>query len=170
MTVDHKKIFAYGKELIDSQFPPNRYRFMVSFLVGGVFPNPLDIRFQKVSGLSAHIETREIRQGGENLFVQRLPNRVTYSNLVLERGMVVGSASPLTIEFNLAMSTLTLVPGNVLVMLLNEEDNPIVAGGSWLLQQAYPVKWSVSDLNATVNDVMIETLELTYGRLQSVRY
>ncbi|NER48992.1 MAG: phage tail protein [Symploca sp. SIO1A3] len=143
---------------------------MVSFLGGGLIRSPYDVRFQKVSGLSATIETREIREGGENIFMQRLPNRVTYENLVLERGMVVKSFSPLAIGFNLAMSTLKLIPSNVLVMLLDENDNPIVPDGSWLLQQAYPVKWSVSDLDATQNEVMIETMELAYSRIQSLSY
>ena len=32
--------------------PPVSFYFMVTFLIGGVIPNPLDIRFQKVYGLS----------------------------------------------------------------------------------------------------------------------
>ena len=33
------------------------FRFGVFFFAGGVIPNPLDIRFQKVSGLSAEVKT-----------------------------------------------------------------------------------------------------------------
>lgn len=144
--------------------PPVGFYFMVTFLVGGFIPNPLDIRFQRVSGLTSTIETTEVREGGENLFVNRLPTRVTYDNLVLERGMVIGS--PLNVEFNVAMSTLKFMPGNVLVMLLNEKDIPIAG---WFFQETYPIKWSVSDLNAAQNAVVIDTMELAFTRFQSLR-
>ncbi|MCP4687557.1 MAG: phage tail protein, partial [Desulfobacterales bacterium] len=78
------------------------YHFQVTFFIAGVIPNPLDIRFRKVSGLSAEIETHEINEGGENLYIHRLPTQIKYNNLVLERGMVIGS--PLSVEFNVAMT------------------------------------------------------------------
>ncbi|MEM9903566.1 MAG: phage tail protein [Cyanobacteria bacterium P01_D01_bin.44] len=147
-----------------TQNPPVGFYFMVTFLVGGFLPNPLDIRFQRVSGMSSTIETSEVREGGENLFTHRLPTRVTYDNLVLERGMVIGS--PLNVEFNLAMSTLKFQPGNVLVMLLNAKDMPIAG---WLFQETYPLKWSVSDLDANQSAVVIDTMELAYTRFQNLR-
>ena len=64
-------------------------RFSVLFLAGGVVPNPLDIRFQRVSGLSAEVETEAVSEGGQNLYTQRVPRGIKYNNLVLERGMVV---------------------------------------------------------------------------------
>ena len=78
------------------------YRFSVLFLAGGILPNPLDIRFQKVRGLSATVETTPLKEGGQNLYTHKLPERVSYENLVLERGVVIGS--PLNLEFNAAMS------------------------------------------------------------------
>ena len=144
--------------------PPVGFYFMVTFLIGGFVPNLLDIRFQRVSGISSTMETTEVREGGENLFSLRLPTRMTYGNLVLERGMVIGS--PLNVEFNLAMSTMSFQPGNVLVMLLNASDLPVA---SWLFQETYPLKWSVSDLDANQSSVAIDTMELAYARLQSLR-
>lgn len=149
--------------------PPAGYRFLVGFLLGGIGPNPLDVRFQKVSGISSQVETTEIREGGENIFMQQLPTCVSYNNLVLERGLVV--VSPLNLEFNIAMSTMTFVPSNVLVMLLGnlkqvDEEVPVAA---WLFHNAYPVAWTISDLDATQNEVAIETMELAYNRVQHLR-
>src|SRR5215831_10883233 len=118
-------------------------RFGVMFFAGGVLPNPLDIRFQKVSGLSAEVETDPLSEGGQNLYTQKLPKSVRYNNLVLERGMVVGS--PLNLEFNAAMSLFKFATSNVLVTLLGEDKLPLAA---WLFMKAYPVKWSTSDLNS----------------------
>ncbi|NEO88150.1 MAG: phage tail protein [Spirulina sp. SIO3F2] len=147
-----------------TQTPPVGFHFLATFLIGGLLPNPLDIRFQKISGITSTIETSEIKEGGENLFNHHLPNRVTYDNLILERGMVIGSL--LNLEFNAAMSFMTFSPSNVLVMLLNDSSIPVA---NWLFQQAYPVKWSVSDLDASNNAIMIDTMELKYSRLQHLR-
>ncbi len=138
-------------------------RFGVLFLAGGVVPNPLDIRFQKVSGLSAEVETEPVSEGGQNLYTQRLPKGIKYNNLVLERGMVVGS--PLNLEFNATMSLFKFVTSNVLVTLLAEDKAPLAA---WLFLKAYPVKWSTSDLSAEPA-LVIDTMELAYTRMQVLR-
>ncbi len=144
--------------------PPLGFRFGVLFFALGVIPNPLDIMFQKVSGLGSTVETSPIEEGGQNLYTQKLPKKISYENLVLERGVVVGS--PLVIEFNVAMSLFKFAPSNVLVTLLDNTRIPISA---WLFMKAYPVKWSVSDLDATANSVVIEHMELAYQRMQVVR-
>ena len=138
-------------------------RFGVLFFAGGVDPNALDTRFQKVSGLSAEVETEPLSEGGQNLYTQRLPKAVRYNNLVLERGMVVGS--PLHLEFNAAMSQFRFAPSNVLVTLLAEDRAPLAA---WMFLKAYPVKWSTSDL-AAEPALVIDTLELAYTRMQIMR-
>ena len=140
------------------------FRFGVFFFIGGLIPNPLDIRFQRVSGLSATVDTMTVREGGQNLYSHRLPQSISYGNLVLERGMVVGS--PLNIEFNVAMSLFKFFPSNVLVTVFNEEMIPL---SGWLFIKAYPVRWATSDLNASDKSIIIDTFELAYTRMQLVR-
>jgi phage tail-like protein len=140
------------------------FRFGVFFFAAGVVPNPIDIRFQKVSGLSADVKTTALNEGGQNLYAHRLPDRIEYQNLVLERGMVVGS--PLNLEFNSVMSLFKFYPSNVLVTLFNAEKVP-VAG--WLFLKAYPVKWATSDLDASDKAIVIDTMELAYTRMQIMR-
>lgn len=144
--------------------PPLRFRFGVFFFAAGVVPNPIDIMFQKVSGLGSTIQTQTVEEGGQNFYTQQLPKRIEHDNLVLERGLVVGS--PLVIEFNAAMSLFKFAPSNVLIILLDNTRIPIA---SWLCIKAFPVKWSVSDMDATANEVVIEHLELSYQRLQVIR-
>lgn len=150
--------------------PPLGFRFDVLFFAGGgnLKPRdilkPLDIMFQKVSGLGSTVETAPVEEGGQNLYTQKLPTKISYENLVLERGLVVGS--PLATEFNKAMSLFQFSPTNILVTLLDHTRIPISA---WLFMKAFPVKWSVSDLDATANSVVIEHMELTYQCMQVVR-
>jgi phage tail-like protein len=139
-------------------------RFAAVFFVGGVVPNPIDIRFQRISGLSANVEQTTVTEGGQNLYSHRLPRRISYGNLVMERGFVVGS--PLNIEFNIAMSTFTFIPSNVLVTLLGEDES-ILAG--WMFIKAYPVRWQTADLSASDDRVLIDTLELSYSSMQVLR-
>lgn len=140
------------------------YRFSVLFLAGGSSPNPLDLRFQKVSGLSAEVSTTSVTEGGQNLYAQPLPDRVSHGNLVLQRGMVINS--PLNAEFKDALSFFKFATSNVLITLLQGEGVPVAA---WMCLKAFPVKWSVSDLDADQKSVVIDTLELAYGRLQFMR-
>jgi phage tail-like protein len=139
-------------------------RFAVVFFAGGLVPNPIDLRFQRVSGLRATIQTVSRREGGERLYTHRLPDIVEYENLVLERGFVVGS--PLNIEFNVAFSQMAFLPSNVLVTLLNEDGVPL---SGWMFVRAFPVRWATSDLDAKTNEVVIDTLEFAYARMQPVR-
>jgi phage tail-like protein len=140
------------------------FRFGVFFFVGGVLPNPLDIRFKRVSGLSGRINTIDLREGGQNIYTHKLPDGVDHDNLVLERGMVVGS--PLNIEVNVALSLYAMTPSNVMITLFGEDMVPLSA---WLCIKAFPVRWSTSDLDAGEGGLVIDTFELAYTRLQMLR-
>jgi len=140
------------------------FRFSVVFFKSGLLPNILDIRFQKVSGLSVEVKTTSINEGGQNFYSQQLPDRIQHGNLVLERGMIVGSF--LNVDLNVTMSTFDFKPSNVLVTLHNEIGIPLAA---WNFIKAYPVKWATSDLNAKDDEVVIDTMELAYTRMVILR-
>ncbi|MCG8700913.1 MAG: phage tail protein [Bacteroidales bacterium] len=147
--------------------PALSHRFGVFFLAGGILPNPIDFRFQKVSGLSTEVQLETINEGGQNLFAHRLPTRANYNNLVLERGYSTSVIpSPLNLDFINTFSRFKFNPSHVFVMLFNETGIPI---GSWLFTQAYPVRWSVSDLDAQANSVVIDSMELAYTRFRILR-
>ena len=143
---------------------PLAHRFAVFFFVAAVLPNPLDIRFQRVSGLSTRVETEPMKQGGKNLTTKYLPKRLTYENLVLERGFIVGS--PLNIQLNDVMNEFKFFRSDVLVTLFNEAAIPISA---WMFKEAFPVRWATTDLNAQEDRILIDTLELCYSRMMTVR-
>lgn len=150
-------------QLSFTEYPPVAFHFVVTFMTVGVVPNALDVRFQKVAGLSADISPETYEEGGQNLYTHRFPNRVSYGNLVLERGMVIGSL--LGLEFNAAMSLFRFSPSNVMIMLLNADSEPVA---TWQFSNAYPVKWSVSDFDANANQIVIESMELAYTRFQRI--
>jgi len=116
-----------------------------------------DSRFQEVSGLSSEIGVEELNEGGENRFSHRLPKPAKYSNLVLKRGLITDTA--LIKWFQNAIENFKFDPVTVKVSLLNESGDPLL---NWNFTGAYPVKWSVSNLNAQKNEVMVDTIELAY--------
>jgi phage tail-like protein len=146
-----------------SYYPPAGFHFKVEFVGANGMNTDTEHRFQEVSGLSFEIETEEMREGGENRFVYKLPKRVKYPNLILKRGLLKGTA--LLEWFKSAMTTYFTVlvrdfkPADITITLLDEAGQPVAI---WNVVQAYPLKWSTSDLKATDNTVVIETMELAY--------
>jgi phage tail-like protein len=143
---------------------PLSFRFGVFFFVGGLIPNPIDIRFQRVSGLGATVSLKSYNEGGENLYAHRFPETIGYQNLVLERSAAL--ISPLDIEFNIALSLFKFSASNVLVTLFDDSGVP-TAG--WMFLKAYPVRWATSDLDAKQSGIVIDTMELAYSRMQIMR-
>ena len=135
-------------------YPPWGFYYKVEF---GISDNRNDARFQSVSGLSVEYEYENFREGGENRFEHKLPVRTRYADMVLKRGMLVGSE--VINWFTRAFRDRDFQPTDINVILMNENGEPL---RTWKVTQAIPKKWQVSDLNSTENAIVIETMELTY--------
>jgi len=135
-------------------YPPVGFHFKVE-VVG--LPNDHDMRFTEVSGLSMEMGTEEVPEGGENRFVQKFPTRAKYPELVLKRGLLLNSDIMKWILE--CIKDLTITPKDIDIKLLNEAHEPLL---TWHVVNAYPTKWAVSDLNASNNGVMIESLQFFY--------
>lgn len=142
-------------------YPPAGFHFSVVFELPGQTDS--DQRFQDVSGLSEEISVENIVEGGENRFSYQLPERVSHPNLVLKRGMLIGSGLLKWIKN--AMENFKFEPINLTVTLLNEVHSPLAA---WYIVNAYPVKWNISNFNAEENSLVIETIELKYQYFKSL--
>lgn len=146
-----------------SYYPPSCFHFKVEFTGVSGMGTDTEQRFQEVSGLSVEVETEILREGGENRFEYKLPKRAKYPNLILKRGLLTGTAFLNWLKS--AMNTYFIVaiydfqPADILITLLDESDQPVAI---WNVIQAYPLKWSMSDLKSTDNSVVIETVELAY--------
>jgi len=119
-----------------------------------------DALFHEVSGLAAEVTTEDVREGGVNDRVHRLPTGVQRGNLVLRRGYL--DDSQITTWCRDAIEGFRFEPRQVTVRLLDAEHAPLA---SWRFDGAYPVKWSLSNLGAQDNALVIESLELAYRTL-----
>jgi len=136
-------------------YPPVGFHFRVEVL--GLPPSDSDTRFSEVSGLSVEMGTEELAEGGENRFVQKYPVRAKYPELTLKRGLLVNSEVINWVRQ--CIEDFQIKPKNIDVMLLNDEHQPLM---TWHVIGAYPTKWTVSDLSASNNAIVTETLQLFY--------
>lgn len=124
-----------------------------------------DASFQEVSGLEVELEVEEIAEGGINNYKHRLPTRTNFRNLVLKRGLVIDTSKTMLYEWlnkTLFSETNLMNPielRDVSISLFNEKKEPVMA---WNVFAAYPIKWSLSNLNSQENALAIDTLELAY--------
>jgi len=143
-------------------YPPVAFSFSVNFAGNR---SEIDSGFQEVSGLEAEREVSEVREGGENRFAHRLPGRIGYRNIALKRGIVLAS-SPLfqwckdTMESDLAKR---IQVKDLTVSLLDQNHAAVM---SWSVLRAWPVKWSVDRFSAQENAVAVETIELSFQRVE----
>ncbi|MGC2237430.1 MAG: phage tail protein [Pyrinomonadaceae bacterium] len=133
------------------------FRFGVFIFGSTGISHPLDFRFQSVSGLSVSVELSGGGSEGTNASKRALPERLKYENLTLKRGLPLFST--LRMEVHKSLSQFKFSPRNVLVSILDENALPL---SSWMFSEAFPVKWSLSELNANSNDIIVEELELKY--------
>jgi len=135
-------------------YPPVGFHFSVTFELS---PQADDTRFQEVSGLEVEMEMESFIEGGENRFTWQLPKRTRYSDIILKRGMFIGS--PVIKWCRDAFENFLFTPTNLHITLLNEQHTPMM---TWYVVNAIPKRWSVSGLNAQDNSIMIESITLSY--------
>lgn len=136
-------------------YPPVGFHFKVEVL--GLPPNDFDVHFTEVSGLSVEMSVEEMAEGGENRYIQKYPTRSKYPELVLKRGLLRNSE--VWKWTRQCIDDYLIEPKSVDIKLLNEAHEPLI---TWHVVGAYPTKWAVSDLNATNNAVVVESLQLYY--------
>ena len=135
--------------------PVAELRFLVSL------PGISIGRFRECTGIGVEIETKEYMEGGSNEFVHKLPTRVKYQNIVLKRGVTHEDAllkwfwdSRNSVQRK-EMTISLLGPGTKTVR-------------TWAFLNAYPVKWTGPNLNASSNQIATESLEVVHNGLKGL--
>lgn len=117
--------------------------------------------FTECSGLDMEMETYEYAEGGRNDMVHALPTRMRYPRLVLRRGLTKEKALIDWFE-----KTKTKAELKEITVILNDHRKQMVR--SWAVQEAYPVKWSGPALHAGVQDISMESLEISHSGIRAL--
>jgi phage tail-like protein len=120
-----------------------------------------ELGFSEVEAPTGEIEVIEYREGADRVNTARkLPGLAKYPNVTLKRG-ITGRTD--LFEWWKSVRDGQVMRRNVTITLLDEQRQPVFR---WLLRNAWPVKLEGPALNATGNEVAIETLELAHEGLE----
>jgi len=118
--------------------------------------------FSEIAGLEQEIEVEEYVEGGMD-FVHKLPKGIKHSNITLKRGIATDSVLRSWYDETLKAISYGSTPipkkPEIYIVLKDSENNEKIR---FMLKNAYPIKWSNSQLNATASEVSIESLELVH--------
>lgn len=125
--------------------------------------------FSEISGLQAETETEEVREGGVNDYVHKLPKGTKYPNLILKKGMTVSNE---LWDWHRKVVAGKIKRKTIYIILYNTKQT---GSHDWdydnmyQIIEAFPVKWSGPDLKSEGNTVALETLEIAHHGIKKYR-
>jgi phage tail-like protein len=131
-------------------------------VINGVFDDGQSVRasFAEVSGLDVMVEPIEYRNGSEDITVRKIPGLKKYTNIVLKRGII----GDLTLwNWVKSVTDGAVLRADGTITLLDEARRPVMR---WRFRRAWPCRWSGPVLNATNNEIAIESLEICHEGLE----
>ena len=118
--------------------------------------------FSEVTGFDASIDVIEYREGDMTQTPLKIPGLKKYGNITLKHGpvdsMVLYEWLTAGLEGDVERKTLTIT-------LLDIAGSP---AASWQIINAWPVKYTAPDFNATSSEVAIESLEIAHEGMTRV--
>ena len=149
--------------------PPFEFYFLVDFQ--NMNGQRFQASFSEVNGIGWSFSTAsKTTDSNEKL---QMPTGISYPNLTLKRALdTSGDEFYNWIQNCLKMIFMSGSTGaakkkacDVVIKLLNKEGRPVAA---WSCNYAYPIKYSVSGLDAGRSGLAMETIELVYNRIERV--
>jgi phage tail-like protein len=138
-------------------YPLSKYHFTVEW--GGSKSS-----FLEVSGLSMELAVVEYRDGASpDQHTIKMPGLRKFNNILLKRGVDKNDNEFYNWINGIRMNAVER--RDLVISLLNENHEPVVA---WKVRNAWPCKYSVTDLQACSNDVFMETIELAHEGLEVI--
>lgn len=110
----------------------------------------------KVEGLSVAYKVHEYKEGGQNGFVHKLPDRAEYTNIKLHR---VVDATSAAVAAWVGSVQAAVRRQTAQIAILDAEGIEVAV---WNLVDCFPVKWSGPSLDVSSSSVATETLEIVH--------
>jgi phage tail-like protein len=115
--------------------------------------------FSECTGLQAELEVKDYHEGGLNQFTRKFPGHNKQSGLTLKRGIV--DRELWNWYYDLMQGRVRFRDGSITVFDPAGETVMV-----WRITHAFPTKWVGPELNASQNNVAVETLELAFQGLE----
>jgi phage tail-like protein len=137
---------------------PERVNYGLSLCFKVTLDDQTDLgSWTKCEGLTVEYDVQEVKEGGNNDYVHRLPGRAKYQNLKLTR--------PIDKDTQKVAAWLASVASHP---KRSTAEIAVLDGGGgtvakWKLQGIYPIRWSGPTLDTGTNAVALEVLELAHN-------
>jgi phage tail-like protein len=115
--------------------------------------------FAEVSGFDTSVDVIEYREGDDVTTPRKLPGLTKYGNITLKWGT---SDSMVLYEWLDGITEGTIERKTVTITAIDEAGDD---AASWQMINAWPVKYTAPDFNATGSDVAMESLEIAHEGL-----
>jgi phage tail-like protein len=117
--------------------------------------------FSECSGLEMSLQVEEFREGGNNGRVLKFPTRVTWSNIMLKKGVGAGTA---LWDWHYGFTEGKGKRRDGVIVLLTDLRK---AHNIWYFRRGLPVKYTGPALNSMQSSVAVESIEIAHeGILQ----
>jgi phage tail-like protein len=134
--------------------PYKSFRFLVE--IDGI----VQAGFSECSGFGSNLEVIEYREGGDSATVRKLPGKVSYTDLTLKWGV---TDSRELYDWHLAAINGPVERKNGSIIM---QDDVGAEKIRWNFFNAWPSKYDAPDFNAKGNDVAIDSLTVSYEKLE----
>lgn len=111
--------------------------------------------FSRVKGLVRETKVESYREGGVNDHEHKLATMTTYPSLVLERGL----ADEFLWAWHEDVVAGTIKRRTITVGVHDPSGDEVIR---WLVEGAFPVKWTGTDLDAASAQTLVESVELAH--------
>jgi phage tail-like protein len=120
--------------------------------------------FSECAGLEMSMQPEEYKEGGRNGTVLKFPTRVAWSNITLKKGVGAGTA---LWDWHYGFVTGKGKRRDGVIVLLTDLHVP---NNIWYFRRGLPVKYTAPALNATQNNVAIESIEIGHEGIYQVPF
>ena len=118
--------------------------------------------FSECTGIEMSLQVEDYKEGGNNGKLLKFPTRVTWTNITLKKG--IGSSTALW-DWHYGFVEGKGKRRDGMIVLLNDLKLP---NNMWCFRRGLPVKYSGPSLNATQNNVAIESIEIAHEGIYQV--
>ncbi|MEO6952182.1 MAG: phage tail protein [Polyangia bacterium] len=114
--------------------------------------------FRSASGLKSETKVYEVEEGGVNTHVHKMVGTTFFPNLVLRQGFCNASSPLYTmyLDFVSEKKPKKRIDGFV------RQIGPNGTSAKWVFQQGWIAKWEGPELDATKNEISIESIEIVH--------
>lgn len=156
---------TFGEE---PYYPVVGFYFTISF---SKISNKVDSKFKEVSGIEMKLATNNIKEGGDNGNEIALPERTTFSDLVLTRGLLKPGSLLTQWCYSWLLNDYSkkIERKDVYLKLLNEQGTAIMV---WQFIEAYPIGIKIGGFNSMATGdaaIVVETITLKYSNIKILK-